>query len=417
MNRSYVRAFFSAALTFTILAALVPPVCAQESATEAKVHIDLVLMVDTSKTMVGKGGGQNVFPEVQRVLKELVDACNPGDNVVLISYDTTVRAHPTALIYGQQDQVALHRQIDELKAEGDYTYTSAAIQMGLAEAKRLDDAQGSAKHTKVVVLLTDGLNDPPPSVRGKDSEVRLGEVAKRYEGMPWFVWQVQLGQTLDSGVDRAFRDADFKNYKPVKTAADQIGRIREDILSQIREERARREALERDRRASEQSEALRRKAEEAAKKESEEKSKKDREAELTTERRRTLFGSAAILGVGLLVGLFVWLRRRPRPHGTLLYWVPGQQPRSFDLTTPGKRRLRVGPAGSDLPLAGLNEKSITISAARVEGENLCVAEADEGLDFKFRGAAVTRLELHDRDEFQVGQYRFKYQGEVSGRVG
>jgi len=180
-----------------------------------------------------------VFPEVKTALKELVQATTAGDNVVLISYDAVVRTNPTSLIYGPQDKAALHRQIDELKAEGDYTYTAAAIQKGLAEAKRLDDAQGDLKHTKVVVLLTDGLNDPPPSVRGKDSEVRLAEVAKRFEGMPWFVWQVQLGRTIDLGVDQAFREAGFPNYKSAKTAADQIERTRELIRSQMREERDR----------------------------------------------------------------------------------------------------------------------------------------------------------------------------------
>lgn len=73
-------------------------------------------------------------------------AATPGDNVVLISYGATVRAQPTALIYDEQDKAAIHRQINELKAEGDWTYTAAAIPKGLAEAKRLDDAQGANKH-------------------------------------------------------------------------------------------------------------------------------------------------------------------------------------------------------------------------------------------------------------------------------
>lgn len=45
---------------------------------ESNAQIDLVLIVDTSATMVGKAGGRNVFPEVKKALRELVERCNPG---------------------------------------------------------------------------------------------------------------------------------------------------------------------------------------------------------------------------------------------------------------------------------------------------------------------------------------------------
>ncbi|MGB9606161.1 MAG: VWA domain-containing protein, partial [Bryobacteraceae bacterium] len=250
---------------------------------------DLILIVDTSRTMVGEAGGQNIFPEVKRVLKELIDKANAGDNVILISYDATVQAYPAALINDQRDKDRLKAIVDRLPAKGDWTYTAAAIQEGLAEAKRLDDAQGAHKHVKVVILLTDGLNNPPPGVRGSAAEVRLEEVARRFAGMPWFVWQVQLGPQVDEGVDQAFRGAGFPNYRVAQTPAAQLDKVRQQVLDEVAAEQARRQAEEAaKRRQQEAAEAeARKKAEEAAR-------RRQEEAERRARMRRALrpFGVA-----------------------------------------------------------------------------------------------------------------------------
>lgn len=368
---------------------------------EQQAPIDLILIVDTSETMVGKSGGQDILGQVKQVLKELVDACRPGDNVVLISYDADVRAYPTALIYDREDILALYRQIEGLNAVGKWTYTAAAIQKALAEASRLDSAQGDRRHAKVLVLLTDGLNNPPPGARGTEAEVKLDSVARRYQGMPWFVWQVQFGTKIDPGVDRAFQDAGFPNYKPVKTAADQIALVREGILSRISEERGRQELDEGKRREE---------AERAAR---ELREKEERRKAL---HRKLALGGALAAASALAAAVIVWLRRRPRPHGTLSYWQPGRPPRTFDLGLGRKLRLRIGPAGSDLALPGFGDKGMIVTARRIEGEMICVGVADEGLELFFGGRPVHQVEMYDRDEFQLGDYVFRYTGEVGART-
>lgn len=372
---------------------------------------DLFLIVDTSRTMIGEAGGQNIFPEVKRVLKELIEGCNRGDHVVLIPYDAEVRAQPTVVIQDDRDKQRLKRLVDGMVAKGDWTYTAAAIQEGLAEAKRLDDAQGGSKHMKVVLLLTDGLNNPPPWVRGQSGEVRLEEVARRFAGMPWFVWQVQLGPEIDQGIDRAFREQNYPNYKTVQTAAADLEKVRKQVRSELAAEQARQQAEEAAKRRREEAAAAeaRRRAEEAARRARE-------EAERRAKLRQMLLPLGVALSVAALLGVvWVWHRQRPRPHGSLTYWRPGEPQRTCDLSSFRRLRLRVDGPGSDLVLTGFGQRGATVRAERIEGEVLCVIEADDGVTMKFRGTPVGRLELYDLDEFQLGDYSFRYRGEVSAR--
>jgi len=404
------KAFCLRVLIICGLLTSIQPLAGQVPGVKQGTALDLILIVDTSATMAGKAGGQNIFPEVKRVLKELIGSTQPGDNVVLIPYEATVQAYPTTLINDERDKQRLKVLVDRLSAQGKWTYTAAAIEAGLAEAKRLEDAQGASQHTKAVVLLTDGINDPPPEVRGTAAEVRLEDVARRFAGMPWFVWQVQLGPQLDESVDRAFRGR-LPNYNAVQRPATRLHQVREQVLKEVAAERERQQAKEEARRKQQDA------AEAEARKKAEEAARRQREAAERRARTRRLLAPLGLVGgaVVLLLAVWVWHRRRPRPHGTLAYWRKGEPPRSFDLSAPGRLRLRIDGPGSDLVLAGLDAQGATVSAERVEGEILCVIEADEGVSMQFRGNPVGRLELHDLDEFQLGDYTLRYRGEVSAR--
>jgi hypothetical protein len=419
------RVFISAMAVLTMVLACKQAALTQTASKEAKAQIDLVLIVDTSQTMVGKAGGRNVFPEVKRVLKEMIDACDAGDNVVLISYDATVREYPAALIYGQQDKEAMYRQIDDLKAEGDWTYTAAAIQKGLEEAKRLDDAQTANKHTKVVILLTDGLNNPPRQVRGTAAEVHLSDVARRVQGMPWFVWQIQLGPQIDAEVDQAFRDAGFQNYQPVKTAREQLAQVRADILKQIEAEKSRRAAEDAAARGRQKAsedlarlaakDVARRQAEELAKQQQEVAQR--RTAEQTTKPARRwpwiVGGLVALLSTALLL---YKLRPAPKLKGELYYWKPPEKAMPVDLGSLGRRSIRIGD-GTDceLSLPGLGKRALVLLMRRVGHDEVCVAEAGENETLAFNGATPHTLELYDSDEFQFGSYHFRYRGDIGPR--
>jgi len=404
------KAFCLRVLIICGLLTSIQPLTGQVPGVKQGTALDLILIVDTSATMAGKAGGQNIFPEVKRVLRELIDSTQAGDNVVLIPYEANVQAYPTTLINDERDKQRLKVLVDRLSAQGKWTYTAAAIEAGLAEAKRLEDAQGASQHTKAVVLLTDGINDPPPEVRGTAAEVRLEDVARRFAGMPWFVWQVQLGPQLDESVDRAFRGR-LPNYNAVQTPAARLHQVREQVLKEVAAERERQQAKEEARRKQQDA------AEAEARKKAEEAARRQREKAERWARTRRLLATLGLVGgaVVLLLAIWVWYRRRPRPHGTLTYWRKGEPPRSLDLAASRRLRLRIGGPGSDLVLAGFDAKGATVRAERVEGEILCVIEADDGVSMKFRGNPVGRLELHDLDEFQLGDYTLRYRGEVSAR--
>lgn len=130
-----------------------------------------------------------------------------------------------------------------------------------------------------MILRTDGLNNPPPEVRGTAAEVHFRDVARKMQGMPWFVWHIQLWPQIDAGVDKAFRDAGFQNYQPVKTAGKQLAEVRAKISKQMEMEKVRRAAQE---------DEARRAAEDAAERQAEEMSRRQREeAERRAARRRS----------------------------------------------------------------------------------------------------------------------------------
>lgn len=167
----------------------------------ARSGVDLILIVDTSASMRGQGSGQDIFAEVQKATKDLISELSLGDTVTLIPFDSRALVHPTVTLYSETERQRLFALVDQLVADGKYTYTAEALRAGLTEAGRLDEVL--PHHAKVVVILTDGINDPPPEA--KRQAPTLLEVAQPYLGRPWFVYQVQLGRFLDRELEAAIR--------------------------------------------------------------------------------------------------------------------------------------------------------------------------------------------------------------------
>lgn len=172
-----------------------------EEQNRARSGIDLILIVDTSASMRGQGSGQDIFAEVQKATKDLISELSFGDTVTLIPFDSRALVHPTVTLYSETERQRLFAVVDQLVADGKYTYTAEALRAGLSEAGRLDELL--PHHAKVVVILTDGINDPPPDAKGRAPT--LLEVAQPYLGRPWFVYQVQLGRFVDRDLEAAIR--------------------------------------------------------------------------------------------------------------------------------------------------------------------------------------------------------------------
>lgn len=373
-----------------------------EPAKSTRGGVDLIFLVDTSASMVGKAGGKNIFPEVKRVLKEWVATTQIGDHVLLVTYDSAVKARPTAQILGDPDKDAISREIDALEAKGLNTYTAAALRHGLAEAARLDDAQTATgkKNTKVVILLTDGINDPPKEIRGTEAEVKLSQVAMQYKDKPWFVWQVQLGSEPDAAVKGAFVDAGYQRFAPITSAPGKLNDVREKI----------------------QAEVIAVKAKEVAPPPPppfEIKPPAPKPAPPPPEPESylawwALGGLLVIGGLGFAARAFL---SRPKPHGVIQVISTDGATQDLDFDALGKSSYRVGPEGSDLSLGLSATDGLGIQAIRQNGQVLCSVVPFGSSELQMNRETRIKIELFDQDEFTLAGFVFRYTGNTGPRVG
>lgn len=197
--------------------------------------LDFVLIIDTSKSMRGKGGPADIFDRVKRICKELVSEMVLGESVTLVRFDQDVQVFPAVTLHSETERERVLGLIDALEAEGDRTYLAKALETGLSEAAHQEAI--FAGHRQVVLILTDGINDPPAEARGKGPTME--EVARPYKGKPWFVFQVQLGELVDDSLARAIKDA----FKGGGTIHDPRGARLREVRGSIMEA-ARRPVLE-----------------------------------------------------------------------------------------------------------------------------------------------------------------------------
>ncbi len=190
--------------------------------------LDMVLIIDTSKTMRGAGGAANIFPRVQDVSRGFLSDLRLEDTFTLIAFDSDSRVEPTVLLASEDERQKLSDKITALRPEGDWTYTADALLNGLAEADRL--AKQYPTHTQVVLILTDGLNDPPKGARA--SAPSLKAVTEPYAGRPWYVYQVQLGPEVDEALSKA-----LKSFTNGITIHDRGGANLDALRKQIQERR------------------------------------------------------------------------------------------------------------------------------------------------------------------------------------
>lgn len=113
--------------------------------------VDWIFLVDTSKSMRGIGGTNDIWTDVKVSLDSFVDEAGEHDSITLYAFDSDVREIKSS-------RADLYRAILTLPAEGKRTHLGAAITEGLARAESLRGS-GDATRRQVVVLFTDGRQD------------------------------------------------------------------------------------------------------------------------------------------------------------------------------------------------------------------------------------------------------------------
>lgn len=164
--------------------------------TRAAVNKDVILVLDTSMSMIGYGG-KNIFNDVKLSIYNYIDTLQDGDRVVFVTFDSVTRVFPPVLVDDQNDRDILKKYISVVEAKGQWTYTLDMLRTVFSIA----DDFGKEKDKKsdrnlAIVIMTDALDDPPPGKRGDQFE--LTKIAEQYSGKDWWIYLVNLADMQKS---------------------------------------------------------------------------------------------------------------------------------------------------------------------------------------------------------------------------
>jgi len=149
---------------------------------------DYILVLDTSYSMAGSGG-KNIIEGVKTSLGSYIDKMEKGDTLTFATFSDDVVFYPTVKVEDKNDKDIVKKYLTMVQAKGSWTYTLEMIKKVLAKA---DELQRADKNRQIViVVMTDTLDDPPPSKRFQ--KISIKDVAKNYQGGDWFVYLISVG--------------------------------------------------------------------------------------------------------------------------------------------------------------------------------------------------------------------------------
>lgn len=152
-----------------------------------------IIVLDTSLSMVGKGG-KNIMPQVKDSLTRFVEKFNAGDTFTFVTFDSEVEFYPTVDIKNDSDKDIVKKYISMVEAHGQWTFT---MQMFAEVLKKVNELEASDSTKQVeIIVLTDALDDPPPSERKKALDIK--ELSKGYSAQDWFIYLVNLSDLKNS---------------------------------------------------------------------------------------------------------------------------------------------------------------------------------------------------------------------------
>lgn len=134
----------------------------------------VIYLLDVSGSM--KKGG--LFENIKGRLKELAGERKIGDMVVLGTFSEDVFWPLKVEIHSLEDISDIKRVIDNLKAEGPWTWMSKAFKE--TKEKAQDIRAKSPERRLMVYMLTDCINDPPPEVKKIEPPWKFIEVLLNY---------------------------------------------------------------------------------------------------------------------------------------------------------------------------------------------------------------------------------------------
>ena len=155
----------------------------------AAANKDVILVLDTSLSMVGYGG-KNIFNDVKLSIYNYIDTLQDGDRVIFVTFDSETKTFPSVLVDDSNDRDILKKYISVEEAKGQWTYTLGMLKTVFSIADNLSKEKGDEERNLAIVIMTDALDDPPPGKR-KD-QFDLTKIAEQYSGQDWWIYLVNL---------------------------------------------------------------------------------------------------------------------------------------------------------------------------------------------------------------------------------
>lgn len=336
----------------------------------------MVLIVDTSMSMRGVGGTADIFQQVKESAQDIVREVATGSVVTLISYDSDTTVYPGVTIDNEHARQRVIDQIGTLQAEGKRTYTAKAIQDGLSASEK-NELRGS-RSTQVVILLTDGLNDPPASAG--PTPLAFEDVVTPFYEKPWYVFYVQLGNDMDADLAQVLDDS-FENTETIQDPAGvNLAELKTVVSRDWKKPVVK-----------------------------------------VTKWIGILIGAVIVLAVLLIAMLKLRSYSKGKKlFGTLEYWRSDQSSSKgkADLSECGTSQ-KVGSEG--IVLSGCDQTLFKLSTTQEDGQWVVTAESDDNNEPQtsgglcFKGQNQNRLSLYDGDLFEIHGWNFRYRGDTGFR--
>ncbi|HOP63085.1 MAG TPA: VWA domain-containing protein [Spirochaetota bacterium] len=172
-----------------------------QSESKAASNKDVILVLDTSLSMVGYQG-KNIMDDVKRSVYTYIDSLQDGDRVTFVTFDEDLKTYPQVVIDDQNDRDIVKKYISVTEAKGQWTFTLKMLKTVFGIADNLTKANleenPSNPRNVVIVIMTDGLDDPPPA-RSKE-KFDLKKIADQYSGNDWWIYLVNLAEMKKSKV-------------------------------------------------------------------------------------------------------------------------------------------------------------------------------------------------------------------------
>ncbi len=350
----------------------------------ASTNKDVILVLDTSMSMVGSGG-ENIMPDVKSSIGRYIDGLNDGDRVTFVTFDSDVKVYPEILLDDKNDRDILKKYISVTEAKGKWTHTLKMLNKvfslaeGISGSKSNEkdgekDAKESNDRKMVIIIMTDGLDDPPPGKKG--SKFNLKNIAEQHSGNDWWIYLVDL--------------ADLKGSEKLKKAQaklkGELSKVSKDtqIIS-----------------GTDPDSAINKKIQEDI-------DNKERNELVIT----ILIWFLVILLI-LLIIFFIYRRRKSlRPDGILEYWnheLLKPEVLAVDLMRYDSNVVHIGRVpGCHLKLREFESRGIVeLKAVRVKGEVKVQLSVPEGVDFHYKNKEDDSY-LNFGDIFQIENYSFRF---------